>query len=252
MLNNEEIRVYVIVQDYYARQAIISFLSWDRRTRVVETGASYHDMVFLLEEDPTSMLNLDIVVMDAAQCEDAYSIFHMVTLLLNHLPEVHVVCLANQPDYDLIKAVEAAGASAFLTRDKVGASIAGALRYTLNHHFTVTRDIVQMLEDGPDAWKFDAETLPSTRRYPRLTPRIEQALRLCVIKGLPAELAAEEMGVSTSTVRSYIKEGYRILESADRTVYSDHVSPIERAFLRYTALEEEAVVLSQTLWESVA
>ena len=57
------------------------------------------------------------------------------------------------------------------------------------------------------------------------------------------------MGVSTSTVRSYIKEGYRIMEAHDDTKYPDTMSPAERAFLRYTALENpvEAVYWSAPL-----
>ncbi|HPV07342.1 MAG TPA: hypothetical protein PLD57_09725, partial [Aggregatilineales bacterium] len=46
------------------------------------------------------------------------------------------------------------------------------------------------------------------------------------------------MGVSVSTVRSYIKEGYRILEAEDDTIYPMDASPAERAFLRYTMLDQ--------------
>ena len=76
------------------------------------------------------------------------------------------------------------------------------------------------------------------RQHPELTQRIRRALQLCVVEGMSAELAADEMGLSPHTVRSYIKEGYRILETYDDTVYPPDMSPQERAFMRFTALED--------------
>jgi predicted site-specific integrase-resolvase len=60
-----------------------------------------------------------------------------------------------------------------------------------------------------------------------------------VLDGLPAEVAADEMGVSTNTIRSYVKEGYRILEAEDGRHYPWTMSPMERAFLRINSLDGE-------------
>jgi DNA-binding NarL/FixJ family response regulator len=130
-----------------------------------------------------------------------------------------------------------AGAAGFLTREQVGFSVTCAVLQALEADFLVTEDVAARLQDVFDGTFFRAEVLPPRREYPALTERVEQALHLCVLEGLPASLAADEMGLSTSTVRSYIKEGYRILESYDDTVYPNDFSPQERAFMRYTALE---------------
>jgi len=53
---------------------------------------------------------------------------------------------------------------------------------------------------------------------------------------MPAQLAADEMGISPHTIRSYIKEGYRILEAHDNSEYPEDMGPIERAFMRFTAV----------------
>jgi hypothetical protein len=45
---------------------------------------------------------------------------------------------------------------------------------------------------------------------------------------------ADEMSISLHTIRGYIKEGYRILESADAGEYPVDMSPQERAFVRLT------------------
>jgi hypothetical protein len=84
--------------------------------------------------------------------------------------------------------------------------------------------------------------LPPQRHYPEMTDRIRQAIQLCVIEGMPAHLAADEMGISLHTIRGYIKEGYRILESYDQADYPVDMTPQERAFMRFTALEDDEAV----------
>jgi DNA-directed RNA polymerase specialized sigma24 family protein len=86
---------------------------------------------------------------------------------------------------------------------------------------------------------FHATALPRQREYPELTDRIRQAIELCVVKGMPAHLAADEMGISLHTIRSYIKEGYRILEAYDETEYPHDMSPQERAFMRITSFSDK-------------
>ncbi len=81
--------------------------------------------------------------------------------------------------------------------------------------------------------------LPPQRQYPELTDRIRQAITLTVVEGMPAHLAAHEMGISLHTVRGYVKEGYRIMESHDPVNYPMDMTPQERAFMRFTAFETD-------------
>jgi len=119
----------------------------------------------------------------------------------------------------------------------VGSQIAWAIVYALDHDFTVSGSILRQPVDH--ARLRDAAVLPKQRQYPELTGRIRQAIELCVIKGMPAQLASDEMGISLHTIRSYIKEGYRILEAYDETKYPDDMSPQERAFMRLTSFVKE-------------
>lgn len=233
MSDHHDILVFIVERDIYARQAITSYLSWNRYTRVVGRAGTLHEMFARLQADPVRA-HLDVVVLDAGLAAGADELVALLTLIAEHCPATAVVCLAHRPDREMALAASRGGARAYLTREQVGIGIANAVRFALRHRFVVTQDVADLFDD-PLSRGF--EVLPRRRRYPRLTQRIEQALWLCVVEGLPAELAAEEMGVSTNTVRSYIKEGYRILEAYDDTSYPATVSPVERAFLRYTALE---------------
>jgi DNA-binding NarL/FixJ family response regulator len=167
----------------------------------------------------------------------------LIKSIIHHLPEVDVICLSHGANVEMVLAASQAGARGYLDREEVGIGLASAVRFIMWHRFVVTESVAEVLRKHEETLEFTYTPLPERRSYPRLTTRIEQALWLCVVEGLPAERAAEEMGVSTSTVRSYIKEGYRILEAEDETVYPAQISPAERAFLRYSALDIEDATL---------
>ncbi len=234
MVEQLAIRLFVIEGDIYARQAIVSYLSWDRRTRVVGKAASPHEMIAAMREDP-SLTRLDAVILDSGLAADSQGLAALVRLILNHVPKAAVICLAHVADADMALAAGQAGAAAYLLREEVGVGLAGAVNFVVDCRYVVSQSVACLLEHA-DLGSLQIVTLPERRQYPRLTQRIEEALWLCVIEGLPAELAAEAMGVSTNTVRSYVKEGYRILEACDDTVYPANMSPAERAFLRFSAL----------------
>ena len=117
--------------------------------------------------------------------------------------------------------------------------IAWAIVYTLERDFVITQTVAKECSHIFHSRIFKASILPDRRNYPELTDRIRQAIKLCVVEGMPAHLAADEMGISLNTIRSYIKEGYRILESYDETEYPVEMTPQERAFMRFTALADE-------------
>ena len=230
-----DIRILVVERDIFARQAIMSYLSWDRHTRVIDGVANQAEMLESLVES-TNDDRIDVIIMDTSLVKDAQEFLSFFALVDDIAPQTHIFCLATSADLEMAATAQAAGACAYMIRETVGIGIASAVRYALSHEFVITEDIFHLIAANAEPFPNGAEILPQRREYPRLTQRIDQALWLCVIEGLPAERAAEEMGVSVSTVRSYIKEGYRILEDEDDTLYPHSMSPAERAFQRYSAL----------------
>jgi hypothetical protein len=119
-----------------------------------------------------------------------------------------------------------------LLRNEVQLRLVSGLCYALDFSFTVTAGVpINHLKLAKPV-----EVIREPQEYPGMTERIRQALWLCVITGMPAQLAADEMAVSPHTIRSYIKAGYRILEAHDSTDYPEEMGPLERAFMRFTAL----------------
>lgn len=232
------LKVLILDSDYYAMQSINSYLAWDRRTRVTFMTTSLDEFWEYLHDSAIAELP-DVVIMDADHLGDITHVKDVLRQTQQFMPNAVLICLAQHVSPKLVEACAEAGARAFLLKQEVQMQIAWAIIYTLEHDFVVTQQVARLTHDTKNHLLYDADILPEQRKYPEMTDRIEQAIRLCVVEGMPAHLAADEMGISLHTIRGYIKEGYRILESYDNHEYPTDMTPQERAFMRFTALANE-------------
>ncbi len=236
-LNNLNLRVLLMDSDYYALQAINGYLAWDRRTRVTFMAESLDVMWMYLDRAPAPELP-DVIVLDADHVGGPKALKEQIDRLRSRMPDLMIVCLAQLLDEELVGAAIKSGARAYMLKAEVRLQIAWAIVYALDHKLLVTPGVAKAAERFMRPGQGEPAILPSRRDYPELTDRIRQAIELCVVKGMPAHLAADEMGISLHTIRSYIKEGYRILEAYDGTEYPSDMSPQERAFMRLTKPDE--------------
>ncbi len=233
------LKVVILDTDYYAMQSINGYLAWDRRTRVMYMTTHLDDFWTYMRETQVTELP-DVIVMDADHLGDLDHIEKVLDDVRRFVPNALIVCLSQTNSPKLVETVAQAGAHAFLLKHEVGMQIAWAIVFTLKHEFVITPSVAKMVVGSQVKRVYEAEVLPEQRDYPEMTDRIRQAIRLCVIEGMPAHLAADEMGISLHTIRGYIKEGYRILESYDQHEYPTDMTPQERAFMRFTALSNES------------
>lgn len=232
------LKVLVLETDFYARQAINSYLAWDRRTRVVhlaDTLESVRDYVRAVDRSEWP----DVVLLDAQAASTPDELARLVREIEETIPNVMTLVLDRKLNLETLRACAQANVNGYLLRNELRIRVASAIVWAWEHDFVVTQSVKDALKDEFEGRLFRAEVIPERREYPDLTPRVRQALQLCVVEGMSAELAADEMGISPHTVRSYVKEGYRILETYDDTVYPPDLSPQEKAFMRITALVEE-------------
>ncbi len=234
------INLKVLVQDsdYYALQAVNSYLAWDRRTRVTFLAESEMQMWDYIDRTPIAELP-DVIVMDADHMGGPQRLHHIIEQLHHKITNIRIICLSQFINPDLVEAAAEAHVDGYLLKQDVRQQIAWAICYALEHDMVITPGIARACEHLFNSRIFHATVLPDRREYPDLTERIEQALQLCVVEGMPAHLAADEMGISLHTIRGYIKEGYRILEAHDETDYPVDMTPQERAFMRFTALADD-------------
>jgi DNA-binding NarL/FixJ family response regulator len=238
MIGKTNLKVLILDTDFYARQAINSYLAWDRRTRVVHLADTMQSVLQYVRNTPQFEWP-DVVLLDALSADTPADLAALVKHIEDTIPDVMTLVLDRKLNLDTVRAVARANANGYLLRNEVRIRIAWAIVWAQQHDFVVTTSVKAALADEFEERMFRAVVIPDRREYPLLTERVRQALQLCVVEGMSAELAADEMGLSPHTVRSYIKEGYRILEASDDTVYPPELSPQERAFMRFTALQNE-------------
>ncbi len=221
--------------DVYALAALNGYLAWDRRTRVVHRATTPQGLWAHLRRQ-AAIEAPDVVLMGVEAQSTAPNLRRRVARLKSWQEGLHVVCLALQADATLAAAAATAGGDAYLLKSEVIQQIAWAVVHATNCDLVLSPSIAAACRHLSQPRIREATILPERRVYPELSNRLRQALELCVVEGLPAHLAAEEMGVSLHTIRSYVKQGYRILEEQDETVFPIEMTPRERAFMRYTAL----------------
>lgn len=218
--------VLIIESDFYARHAINSYLAWDRRTRVVQkVGTMTAALEYLSGISESERPNT--ILLDGKLLLEAELATQTIKQLLAFKPS-DIMVLAQAIDQAIAEACRMAGAKGYLKRSDVGLQIAWMIGWAKKQRFVVSPKTARFFPD--------AQVLPNGREYPELTDRVREALMLCVVEGMSADLAADEMGLSPHTIRTYIKEGYSILEAADTNEYPAGLSAQEKAFMRFTML----------------
>lgn len=237
------LKVALFDSDFFALQSLNSYMAWDRRTRVTFSTNSLEQLFGYFQTTPDAELP-DVLVMDADHIGGAEALTKTLRRLRGMIEPLVVICLAQSIERELIEASAEAGARAYLLKQDVQLQITWAIIYALDYEFLVTSSLRQECKQSFNSRIYNAQVLPPQREYPEMTERIRQAIKLCVIEGMPAHLAADEMGISLHTIRGYIKEGYRILEAYDHTQYPTDMTPQERAFMRFTALADDSALSS--------
>ena len=235
------LKVVVVNSDFYARHAINAYLAWDRRTRVI--GKYAHLEEFWNVHAGMADVELpDVIVLDADQLGGAVFKQAQIERLRESMPGLCVICLAPFVDLDLIHAAAEAGAAAYLLEHDVRIHIAWAIcqAWAMSaSDMLISAGLQAAVRKLSHPRLRRAMCLAGPRRYIGMTPRVRQAIELFAIEGMPQRLVADEMGITESTVRDYIKKAYGILESYhdDAGDYPPDMNPQEIAFMRITALD---------------
>lgn len=240
MIGKTNLKVLLYDSDFYGRYAINSYLAWDRRTRVVYIAQSADDIFAWLNEHIEAEWP-DVVVIDTFTSPTPDHLRAFIRRLRVAIPDILIILLDREPRLPYALAAIETESGAYFLRNDVGLQIAWAIVWAQRPEFAISIGVRDIITDEIDPRLQNAAVLPPKRHYPELTDRIRQAIQLCVVEGMSADLAADEMGVSPHTIRSYVKEGYRILESYDELQeYPPEMSAQERAFMRFTALDPYA------------
>jgi len=224
-----KIRVLIVDDDYYVRQALTTLLGKDQRTKVVGEAASPEETIALIA-GAKSWLQPDVVLLDMEYKQSPMTGIDAVREVRQRMPEVKILVFSMTRDDDFILKAIQAGADGYLWKNEAAEGIASAIERVYEGRFVVTKSVAQLiLGKVSDLGHKAAEILPDSKKYLDLTRRVEETIHLFCIDGLSAAEIAEALHITENTVRGHIKTAYKILGASSRG----------EAFQRLVAREDE-------------
>src|SRR3972149_790480 len=109
------LKVLILDSDFYALQAINSYLAWDRRTRVTFLAQSVEAMWEYFDQTPLAELP-DVVVIDADHVGGPELLRETILNLRKRVSQIRVVCLSQFINTQLVEAAAEVDANAYLLK----------------------------------------------------------------------------------------------------------------------------------------
>jgi DNA-binding NarL/FixJ family response regulator len=231
-MKSEAIRVLVVDDDYYAREATRVLLSRDKRTRVWGVSGSVAETHSLLSESrPPS--HPDVVLQDVHMTEGPRAGIEAIPAIKGLSPSARILVMSMDRDEDVIVSAIQAGADGYVWKNESADGIASAVVETAAGRFVVTRSVAErILGSAVDLHGYATEILPESHPYLDLTNAMRETLHLYCVCGMSAGDVANELQISVNTVHSRIKTAYVVLDARNREDafqrFVERVSPVTR------------------------
>jgi len=212
----EPVRVLIVDDDYYAREATRALLSRDRRTRVWGVSASNDETTRLLS-DAVPAFQPDVVLLDIHMTEGPRAGIEAIPSVKALAPSAKILVMSMDRTEDVVMDAILAGADGYVWKNESADGIASAVVETAAGRFVVTRSIAErLLGSAVDLHGYVTEILPESHPYRDLTDAIRETLHLYCICGMSAGEISSELQVSVNTVYSRIKSAYQVLDAKSR------------------------------------
>ena len=209
----EPIKVFIIDDDFFVRQATTSLLTKDERTEVVGLAASPSEAV-----SAKSKKSPDVILLDMDFKHTQENGLEAIASLKKAFPQTSILIFSMSSDENLILAAMRAGADGYVWKNDAAEGLASAIERVYNGYFVVTESIARLIFGKVSGLLGGrpAEILPEGKHYADLTERVEEVMRLFCIDGMTAGEIAKALHISENTVRGHIKTGYEIIGATSR------------------------------------
>jgi len=197
------ISVSIVDDEPSLRQSIATFINGSPGFRCVSTYGGAEAALQGLPADRPDVVLMDIHMagMDGIEC---------VQRLKALLPAIQIVMLTVYEDTDQIFKALAAGASGYLLKRLTPTKLLDAIREVhaggSPMSSSIARKVVASFQKAG----------PATDQDALLSPR-EQMVLDCLAKGLAYKQIADQMGISVTTIRTYLRRIYEKLHVQSRS-----------------------------------
>jgi len=206
------IKVFIIDDDFFVRQATTSLLTKDERTEVIGSASSLTEAFELIQERP------DIFLLDMDLKHSRESGVDAISPLKKRFPKTNILIFSVSRDETIILKAMQAGADGYIWKNDAAEGLGSAIERVQRGNFVVTESVARLISGKIEDYlgRRSAEILPEGKRYVDLTHRVEQVMRLFCIDGMSATEIAEALHIAENTVRSHIKTGYEVIGATSR------------------------------------
>jgi two-component system nitrate/nitrite response regulator NarL len=206
------IKVFIIDDDFFVRQATTSLLTKDQRTEVIGSASKPAEALATIKTPP------DIILLDMDFKQIQESGLQAIGPLKRAFPETNILIFSMSRDEELILKAMQAGADGYIWKNDAAEGLGSAIERVEEGNFVVTESVARLIFGKVSGLLGDrpAEILPQGKKYVDLTRRVEQVMRLFCIDGMSASEIADALHISENTVRGHIKTGYEIVGATSR------------------------------------
>lgn len=207
------IKVLIIDDDFYVRQATTSLLTKDERTEVIGSASNLSEALAI-----SNRIAPDVILLDIDLKHTQESGLDAIKPLKKSFPQASILIFSASRDESIILATMHAGADGYIWKNDAAEGLGSAIERVREGNFVVTESVARLIFGKVSGLLRErpAEILPESKRYLDLTKRVEQVMRLFCIDGMAATEIAEALHISENTVRGYIKTGYEIVGATSR------------------------------------
>jgi two-component system nitrate/nitrite response regulator NarL len=208
----EAIKVFIIDDDFFVRQATTSLLTKDERTEVIGSASSLAETFEVIKETP------DIILLDIDFKHTRESGVDAIGPLKKRFPKANILIFSVSRDENMILKAMQAGANGYIWKNDAAEGLGSAIERVQRGNFVVTESVARLIFGKLSDYlgRRSPEVMPEGKRYTDLTRRVEQVMRLFCIDGMSATEIAEALHIAENTVRSHIKIGYEVVGATSR------------------------------------
>lgn len=210
------VRVLVVDDDYYAREAMRSLLSRDSRTRVWGLASDVAEALELL--GGTAALKApEVILLDVRLGGAERGGIEGIPAFRAAAPTARILVTSVSNDEDIVASALAAGADGYVWKNESAAGIGTAVVWVAGGRLVVTNSIAErLLGEVTGASEHAAEVLPDQPRWTDLTQAVRKVVYLYCLCGLSAKEIADELQLSVNTVNAHIRSAYGVLGATSR------------------------------------
>jgi NarL family two-component system response regulator LiaR len=135
-----EIRVFIVDDDYYMRQALLALLWKEPGVEVVGMASCPEELIHLASEGKLQE-QADVVLLDMKFIGNDMTGINAIEEIRDQVPEAKILILSMMRQADLVLEAVRAGADGYLWKMEVADKVGEAIRKAHHGHFVTTQSL---------------------------------------------------------------------------------------------------------------